>query len=426
VSKRTWLVVSPLPLLLALAGYGAVRLYRAARTSDPVGIPTAAVQRGEVVFNVTAKGELTGGNSQMYSAPMVGGSALTLTSLRESGELVKEGDVVAQFDTTEQEFNLKEAEADVAQAEQQVLQAQAESQAKEEEARDALAQARADLRVAELETRRNELLPAIEARENELAAAAARERVQQLEKDLGDRIATAQAGTAIQEAARAKAGVATATARRNIESMTLRAKAAGYVARQQNTQGNFQWGSYLPPVQVGDTVRAGMGVAQIPDLANWEVTARMGELDRGHLAERQQAGISVVALPGRAFHGHVKVISGTTGLPWDRHFDCRVAIDDPSPELRPGMSALVVITTEIMKNVLWLRSQALFESGSRKFVYARSRDGFTPVDVKLVRRSESQAVIEGLAEGQVVALASPEMMKKQPSRLGGAAEAIPK
>lgn len=239
-------------------------------------------------------------------------------------------------------------------------------------------------------------------------------------------MATAKAGVAIQQAGRSKAQVAAETAKRNIQSMTLKATRAGYVARQFNMDGSFRWGSYIPALQVGDTVRAGMAVAQIPDLENWEVSVRVGELDRGHMAVGQKASINVVALPGRTFQGHVKSIGGTTGPPWDRQADCRIAIDDASPELRPGMSARAFITTEVMKNVLWLRSQALFDSDGRKFVYARAGSTFTPVNVKLVRRSESQAVIEGLKEGQIVALASPDQMKKQPVRVGGATQAMQK
>ena len=52
---------------------------------------------------------------------------MAITFLREPGELVKPGDVVAQFDTTQQEFNLREAEADLAEAEQQVIKAEADA-----------------------------------------------------------------------------------------------------------------------------------------------------------------------------------------------------------------------------------------------------------------------------------------------------------
>jgi len=167
-------------------------------------------------------------------------------------------------------------------------------------------------------------------------------------------------------------------------------------------------------------------VAQIPDLKNWEVAARIGELDRGHLVVGQKAEIEVVHLPGRMFHGRIKNIGGTAGPPWDRRFECRLAIDDPSPELRPGASIRLRITTEVMRSVLWLPSQALFESDGRKFVYRKTGETFAPVDVKLVRRSESQVVVEGLREGQMIALASPDQMKKQQRGRSSALEAIPR
>ena len=425
--KRLLVAVPAVILPLVLLGWGAFRLYHAVTpAAAATTIPTASVKRGEVTFTVTAKGELAGGNSEMLYAPMVGGAALAITDLRESGDLVNEGDLVVQFDTTEQEFKLREAEADLAEAEQQVIQAQADSDAKEEEARMALAQARSELKVAQLETRRNELVAAMVARQNDLAVAAAKDKLDQLEKDLSDRLATARAGIAIQEAARSKAKVSAATAQRNIDSMTLKAKTTGYVARQQNMEGNWRWGSYLPALQVGDTVRAGMAVAQIPDLKNWESTARIGELDRGHLAPGQPTTITVVALPSKNFHAKLKNMGGTTGPPWDRYFETRFSIEDPTAELRPGMSIRLVITTETMKNVLWLPSQALFESDGRKFVYVKAGESFTPADVKLLRRSESQVVVEGLPEGRIVALANPDIMRKQPERVGGAMQAIPR
>ena len=128
-----------------------------------------------------------------------------------------------------------------------------------------------------------------------------------------------------------------------------------------------------------------MAVAQIPDLKNWEVSANVGELDRGHLAIGQKVTVTVVALPGKEFAGHVKNIGGTTGPPWDRRFESRIALDEPAPELRPGMTSNMVITVETLDNVIWIPSQALFESDGRTFVYARGPSGFIPHDVTLVK-----------------------------------------
>ncbi len=426
--KRHFVILPALVGLSLLACWGALRVYSATASTGPAGeIPCTAVQRGDVAFIVHAKGELQGGNTEVLSAPQVGGQALTITSLRESGDLVKPGDTVVEFDTTDEEYTLREAESDLAEAEKAVIQARAERNAKEEEARYALLEARAELLIAEVETRRNSVLPAIVAKQNDLAVAAARDQVNQLEKDLADRIRSARAGVTIQEAARQRARVAADTARRNIEMMTLTAKTEGYVAVQQNQESNGlrRWGRYLPSLQVGDAVRAGVPVVEIPDLRNWEASVRIGELDRAYLEKGQPAAIEVVALPRRKFSGRIIAIGGTSGPPWDRHFETRVALDNPTPELRPGMSVRLRITTEVRKNVLWLPSQAVFEAGGRKFVYAKTGASFSPRDIALVRRSESQAVIQGLGQGQLVALAHPDQAKKQPIGSGGALQAIP-
>ena len=98
--------------------------------SDVPAVPSTTVKRGDIVVTVTAKGELQGGNSEVLTAPAAGGGDVAITSLKSAGELVRAGDVVAQLDTTEQEFRMREADADYSEAEQQVLQSEAEAIAK--------------------------------------------------------------------------------------------------------------------------------------------------------------------------------------------------------------------------------------------------------------------------------------------------------
>lgn len=409
---------------LALAAWGSVRLYKVTNTTVEATIPTTAVKRGDVTFAVYARGEFQGGNSIMLTAPMVGASDMSIKSLRSPGELVKSGDVVVEFDTTDQSYALKEAEADLAEAEQKVIQAQAQMQAKEEEDNYLLIKARSDLKQAELEARKNPVVSAIQAKQNDLAVQGAKATLDQLTRDLANRKATSQAGVEIQNAVVAKAKVQIETAKKNIETMTVSAPRDGYVNIQSNTNGNnFYQGMVLPMLQVGDKVRAGMAVAQIPDMKNWEATARIAEADRGHLALHQPVLITAVALPEHPYHGKISDLGGTTGPMWERRFECKISIDDPTPELRPGMTANIVITAETLKSSLWIPAQALFESDGRTFVYAKTPEGgFATQDVNLVRRSESQVVITGAKEGQVVALARPDQKKeKEKEKKGGSA-----
>jgi len=412
--------------VLGAIGWGTMRMVRVATATSAAELPTTRVKRGRVVISVAARGELQGGNSENLAAPMTGNDTMAITYLRDPGELVQPGDVVVQFDTTQQEYNLREAEADLAEAQQQVINAQATAAATDEETHYALLSADSAVRLAELDVRKNPLLPELQAKENLIALEQAQNRLKQAQQDVVNKSANSKAATAIQVAAQNKAKVTAETARRVIESMTLKAKTAGYVNIQNNTFTNILYtGMQLQPFQLGDTVRPGLTVAQIPDMKNWEVSAQIGELDRGHLSPGQKVSISVVALPGKTFAGHVKSMGGTAGPPWDRKFECRITLDNPAPELRPGETSNMQITVETLDNALWIPSQALFDTDGRKFVYLKTPKGFMPHDVKLLRSSESQAVVTGIEEGDEVAMSNPDQQSKPAGQQqGGAMKAL--
>ncbi len=428
--RRRWLRAGV--ILLSVSSLVALGVFYGMRAwSDITGvkkdiIPVAKVVRGDVTLDVSARGELRGGNPEMLTAPMTGGLDMHLTTLLDSGEPVKAGEIVAEFDTTEQEYKLREAQADLAETGQRLIQAKAMKEAQAEEDRYALQKAATDVRLAELDVRKNPLLPSLTARQNTIALEAAKDHLVQLQHNLTNRKATDDAAIAIQEAARLKAESQAKTAQLNIDAMTLRAHRDGYVSILQNTNQNQTFfGMTLPAYQLGDTVRPGMAFAQIPDLKNWEVAAKISELDRGHISLGQSTILRIVAVPGHAYHGKVREMGGASGPAWDRSFECRIALDDPSVELRPGMSSNIVITTDQMKGVLSLPAQALFESDGRTFVYVQTPGGFVAKDVTLVRRNEMKVVITGLDEGQFVALSNPTEAAKKKSA-SGAMQALPK
>src|SRR5262249_28097974 len=90
--------------VIGVLAWGAVRLVRATSTSASLDLPTTKVKKGRVTLTVAARGELQGGNSEMLTAPMIGGGTLAITYLREPGELIEAGDTVVGFDTTEQDY----------------------------------------------------------------------------------------------------------------------------------------------------------------------------------------------------------------------------------------------------------------------------------------------------------------------------------
>src|SRR5260370_6663870 len=153
---RLLLAVVLLALIGALA-WGARRMVKVVAAKSTIDVPTTRIKKGRVTIAVAARGELQGGNSEMLTAPMVGGADMAITTLRAPGEVVEPGDVVVQFDTTMQEYNLREAEADLAEADQQVIKAEADSKAVDEESAYQVIATASEVKLAELEVRKNPL-----------------------------------------------------------------------------------------------------------------------------------------------------------------------------------------------------------------------------------------------------------------------------
>lgn len=401
-----WVIVLAVVLVVA---WGAWALIRALNPSPTAGIPTAVVQRGPVRLQVFAAGTLKGGNADLLVGPSIRHGQLTISSLLPPGTLVQPGEVVVQFDTTQEHYSLTQAQEALDQARQQV--ALAESQTAAQTATDnyALVNARYQIQLDKLQVQQNPILPQIQAQENDLQLKSDQARLAQLEHDIASRKASNEATIAVQLAAEKKAEADAATARADISSMTLRAAHAGYVAIETNSgfMRGFA-GQAAQDFQVGDTVRHGQTVAEIPDTSSWEVALEVDELDAGHLQPGQPVAINFIPLPGRSFHGTVTALGQATGPVWDRQVECDVKLLDPSAALHPGFTANAVVTTDVMPHVLHAPAQTVFNQAGQEVVFVRRNGEFAEVPVKVLGRSESQAVLEGVAQGDVLALTNPQ------------------
>jgi hypothetical protein len=83
--------------------------------------------------------------------------------------------------------------------------------------------------------------------------------------------------------------------------------------------------------------------------------------------------------------------------------------------LRPGLLADAEIIVENLPNVIHIPYQAVIDQRGQPVVYVQTQPGrFEPRRVRLGQRSESRIVVlEGLEEGQVIALESPEASAEQ-------------
>ena len=135
------------------------------------------------------------------------------------------------------------------------------------------------------------------------------------------------------------------------------------------------------PVREGETVVVGIqnaGGSTIMTLADMSVITaevKVDETDIVNVSLNQPADVTVDALPGRVFKGHVTEVGdqallrttglsttqSTTGTEEAKDFKVVVTLDKASDDLRPGLSATAKITTAHKPDVLTIPIQALVQ-----------------------------------------------------------------
>ena len=88
-------------------------------------------------------------------------------------------------------------------------------------------------------------------------------------------------------------------------------------------------------------------------------------------------------------------------------FDIAMQLDDTDSHLRPGLTAQIAMSEGKRANTLYVLRQALFQKDGKQIVYLKDGKSFEQRAVKIQGENESRAAIEGLREGDEVALLDP-------------------
>jgi HlyD family secretion protein len=376
-------------------------------------IPTARVVEGDVPVVVYTTGELRPVRSTALVAPAIGGP-LQVLHIMATGTPVKEGDVVVEFDLSEQEEKLAQSKSELEQAEQEITKMRADIIVQRAQEQVTLLTARFDVRRAQLDAQANELVGAIEAKKNLLMLEESKGRLAQLESDLASRDTTDRASLAVLEEKRNKARLAMETAQRNIDQMRIRAPFDGLVAVKDNDTNGAAWtGMVVPEYRAGDTVWPGRPVAEVLHQSGLELVAKVTEYDRAHLSAGQKAEVAIHAVQGESLPAKIKTVAGASRrsdfFGWDstRMFDVSFEVTGGTANLRPGLTTQVRVTGDPIKAARHLPRQALFEQDGKPVVFVRRGRSFEPREVKISDRTETHIVVSDLPVGTEVALRNP-------------------
>jgi multidrug efflux pump subunit AcrA (membrane-fusion protein) len=389
-------------------------------------VPTAKVVKGPLKLTVYATGELRAGRTVSLMAPPAGGT-LRIVKLLQTGTAVKKDDVVIEFDAADQVYQLEQAKTDLAEAEQQIVKMKADQAVQASQDKLDMLTARYNVRRGELDSAGNEFIGAIEAQKNQLTLDESRRRVKQLEDDASARTATSVAALAVVEERRNKARMAMQRAQGIIDNLEVKAPVDGVVAVKENRDGQFFFftGMILPQYREGDSTFSGRNIADIVESGKMEVRAKVTETDRDNLQQGQVGTVQVDALPGRTFKAKVGPLSGSASrgnffeTSAVRQFDIALELEQPDPGMRAGSSLRVVIDGREIKDAVHVPRQAVFEKNGKNYVFVQNGDRFDRRDVKVVNRTESRAVIDGLNEGDVIALIDPDVAAQRSKSSSG-------
>jgi HlyD family secretion protein len=351
-------------ILLVIAGIvvvaGLVTLFVVKQQSGYTKVLTAKLVRQDLATVVSGTGQIKPKTYVNVGATAMG--RVTHLYVKE-GEHVKRGEVVATIENVQQEAQVNGQEAAIAAARTDI----ASYIAAEKTAEANVEHAKADLEQKKLDwDRAQDLYKAgILAKQDYDAKKAA------FDTDV------ASVAQAVAQLNQAKANTDSARGHLRTQEATLRANQD--MLSRTIAVAPFDGIVTNEPVREGETVVEGIQNTEgstlmtIADMSVVTAEVKVDETDIVNVKIGQAADVTVDAIPNKVFKGHVTLVGdqallrstgvatsqSTTGTEEAKDFKVVVTLDNPSNELRPGLSTTAKITTAHKDHVLSLPIQSL-------------------------------------------------------------------
>ena len=294
-----WLVL----LVVVLAVAGGFVWYFARNQTDSPQYNTETVDRGDLTQTVTATGTLNPVTNVLVGCQVSG----TISKIYvDYNSMVKAGELIAEIDPQTYQAQLAQAEAN-------------------------LANAKANLELQEVETKRES-----ELFTNNLVSGS----------DYDTAVATLHEAEATVQLDQASVN----NARVNLGYCKIYSPVNGIVI--------------VNNIEVGQTVAASFNTPELfqiaTDLRQMQIDSSVAEADVGNVVEGQQVDFTVDAFPYRTFHGSVtQVRNAPTTVNNVVTYDCVISVTNSDYKLKPGMTADVSVVVAQRTNVLEIPNGAL-------------------------------------------------------------------
>lgn len=358
--------------------------------------PFVKVARETVVSAVTTNGRVEPLEWAAVSAERAG--VLERVHV-ERGSKVQRGDLLAEVDRAAARAEVEAAEARVAQARTELEVISAGGPAAElAEIQGELSRLAIELEAARNERAVQERLLAKQASTRQLVDEAAR-RVSVLEAQIASlekrRAAlAAPSGRAAAEARLREAQAGLEAARLQLEKALIRAPMAGVV--------------YEFPRRLGEYLNPGDLVARVGRTGQVRVRVYVDEPELGRVALGMPVTITWDAQPGKRWQGKVERMPSEISTLGTRQVgEVICVIENPEGDLLPGSNVNAEIRSRVAENALTIPREALRRDSNQDGVLVLRGDRVEWRSIRLGVGSVTRVqVVEGLAEGDAVALPS--------------------
>jgi HlyD family secretion protein len=344
--------------VLVAAGLVAFMVHR--QQAGYTKVYTATLTREDLSTVISGTGQIKPKNYVVVGATAMG----RVTHLyAKEGDHVKKGQILAQIENVQQEANVNGQEAAIASAKTDI----ASYVAAEKTAQASVEHARADLEQKQLDWNRAQALykDGIDSKQQYDAAKAA------YDLDVAD------VNQALAQLNQARANTDSARGRLHTQEADL--KVNQDLLNRTIAAAPFDGIVTDEPIREGESVITGIQSSEgstlmtLADMSVVTAEVKVDETDIVNVQLGQPAEVTVDALPNRVFKGHVTEVGdqallrstgvatsqSTSGTEEAKDFKVVVTLDNPSDDLRPGLSCTAKITTAHKTNVLALPIQAL-------------------------------------------------------------------
>jgi len=372
--KRKWKILILILAVVVIAGGVAGGIEYSRR--GVVTVQTDKVMRQDLTAVVTASGEIKPKNYINIGTNTMSPSRIVEIAVVE-GQKVKKGQLLARLESVQPAADVAAQRASLSSAQAEAAAAEASLKAASENLR--TTQASIDRAKAELERAR---LFFERARQLQEAKLISRQEFDQRKADYEAAAAAlreAEARKLQAEAQRAQLASSLAAAQKRIALARANLERASDVLRRTYAVSPIDGMVTNLPVRVGETVVPGIQnspaslIMTIADMSLITAEVKVDETDIVNVKLNQPAEISIDAIPEKTFQGRVTEIGNTailrsTGLAASqsavssqeaKDFKVVIALEDPPPEIRPGLSCTAKITTATRHQVLTIPIQAL-------------------------------------------------------------------